>query len=134
MYFPFLLFIRLFIKLQPILLLGRLHGRPRARGGITGKVDSCCILLPKKLFCFNTCPINSNSTLNIELFDLFNRGKDELAGNLCSDLSSTAERIKEVFLTILIQGTFNCALLNADLLSDSKSEDLAKGYIMTQAF
>jgi hypothetical protein len=107
---------------------------PEPEGGLPGKWTVVVFSCQKNCFAFNTCPINSNSTLNIELFDLFNRGKDELAGNSCSDLSSTAERIKEVFLTILIQGTLNCALLNADLLSDSKSEDLAKGYIMTQAF
>jgi hypothetical protein len=113
-------------------LVGSMEG-PEPGGDYHESGQLMYSLAKNNCFAFNTCATNSDSKLNIELLDLFNRGKEELARNLCSDLSSTAERIKGVLLTILIQGTLNFALLNADLSSDSKSEDLAKGYILAQA-
>jgi hypothetical protein len=113
-------------------LVGSMEG-PESGGDHRESGQLMYSLAKKNCFAFNTCAANSDSKLNIELLELFKRGKDELARNLCSDLSLTAERIKGVLLTILIQGTLNFALLNADLSSDSNSEDLAKGYIITQA-
>lgn len=113
-------------------LVGSMEG-PESGGEFRENGQMIYALAKKNCFAFNTCANNSDSKLNIELLDLFRRGKDELAKTSCSDFSSTAERIKGVLLTIFIQGSLNFALLNADLSSDSKSEDLAEGFIITQA-
>ena len=113
-------------------LVGSIEG-PETGGNFDEQGQMLYALAKENCFKFSTCAEDGDSKLNKELLTLFREGKNELVSRSCSDLSITAQKIESTLQTVLIQSTLRFALDNADLESESESEDLARGYVILKS-